>query len=75
MRIGHYPLRQVGRFAAKASYVCRDVGATVNGIEGFQAQLKRGINGTHTCVSAKHLSKYLVVFEFRHDRPQTMLTS
>ncbi|MXO94760.1 hypothetical protein GRI62_14255 [Erythrobacter arachoides] len=47
----------------------------MNGIEGFQAQLKRGINGTHTCVSAKHLSKYLVVFEFRHDRPQTMLTS
>ena len=42
-----------------------DDGATVNGIEGFWAALKRGINGTHIHVSAKHLSKYLGEFEFR----------
>lgn len=52
-------------------------GATVNGIEGFWAQLKRSINGTHIHVSAKHLPKYLGEFEFRHNRrnrPQTMLS-
>ena len=58
-------------------YVGRKNGATVNGIEGFWAQLKRGINGTHIHVSQKHLSKYLGEFEFRHNRrsrPETMLS-
>jgi hypothetical protein len=32
--------------------------------------LKRGINGTHIHVSAKHLQKYLGEFEFRHNRRQ-----
>lgn len=62
---------------SKGSYVCRESGATVNAIEGFWAQLKRGINGTHIHVSQKHLSKYLGEFEFRHnrrDRPETMLS-
>jgi transposase-like protein/predicted RNA-binding Zn-ribbon protein involved in translation (DUF1610 family) len=51
-------------------------GATTNGIEGFWAQLKRGIGGTHIHVSAKHLPKYLGEFEFRHNRrhrPHSML--
>lgn len=59
------------------SYVCRDSGAHVQNIEGFWAQLKRGINGTHIHVSPKHLPKYLGEFEFRHNRrhrPETMLT-
>lgn len=50
---------------------------TVNGIEGFWAQLKRSINGTHIHVSGKHLPKYLGEFEFRHNRrhrPETMLS-
>lgn len=42
-----------------------DYGATVNTIEGFWSQLKRGIAGTHIHVSPKHLSKYLGEFEFR----------
>ena len=42
-------------------------GVTVNGIEGAWSALKRGINGTHIHVSAKHLSKYLGEFEFRHN--------
>ncbi|GGC24414.1 DDE transposase [Novosphingobium marinum] len=49
---------------------------TVNGIEGFWAQLKRSINGTHIHVSGKHLPKYLGEFEYRHnrrDRPETMI--
>lgn len=51
-------------------------GTTVNGIEGFWANLKRGIEGTHIHVSAKHLPKYLGEFEYRwnmRDRPQWML--
>lgn len=42
-------------------------GASANGLEGFWAQLKRGINGTHIHVSARHLPKYLGEFEYRHD--------
>ncbi|MEP3110748.1 MAG: IS1595 family transposase [Erythrobacter sp.] len=51
-------------------------GVTVNAIEGFWAQLKRSINGTHIHVSPKHLSKYLGEFEFRHNwrkHPEMML--
>ncbi|MGB7373721.1 IS1595 family transposase [Pontixanthobacter sp.] len=49
----------------------------VQTIEGFWANLKRGINGTHIHVSGKHLVKYLGEFEFRHNRrnrPETMLS-
>ncbi len=49
---------------ARDQYVGVD-GATVNSIEGFWAALKRGINGTHIHVSAKHLAKYLGEFEYR----------
>ena len=48
----------------------------VQTIEGFWAQLKRGINGTHIHVSAKHLAKYLGEFEYRYNRrhaPHAML--
>ena len=60
---------------ADGEYVGK-TGVTVNGIEGFWAQLKRGINGTHIHVSSKHLPKYLGEFEFRHNRrnrPETMI--
>lgn len=42
-------------------------GGGTNGIEGFWACLKRGINGTHIHVSGKHLPKYLSEFEYRHN--------
>ena len=45
-------------------------GATVNAIEGFWANLKRGINGTHIHVSGKHLPKYLGEFEYRWNMRQ-----
>jgi transposase len=45
-------------------------GAGVNAIEGFWAQLKRGINGTHIHVSGKHLPKYLGEFEYRYNMRQ-----
>ena len=37
----------------------------VNGLEGFWAQLKRSITGTHIHISQKHMAKYLAEFEFR----------
>ena len=40
-------------------------------IEGFWSQLKRGINGTHIHVSAKHLPKYLGEFEYRWNMRRT----
>ena len=50
-------------------YATRE-GAGVNAIEGFWAQLKRGINGTHIHVSSKHLPKYLGEFEYRWNMRQ-----
>lgn len=46
-------------------------GSSVNTIEGFWSQLKRGINGTHIHVSRQHLPKYLGEFEFRWNMRQT----
>jgi transposase len=40
-------------------------GGGVNALEGDWSQLKRGVNGTHIHVSAKHLPKYLGEFEYR----------
>jgi transposase len=60
---------KAGQYATKS-------GAGVNAIEGFWANLKRGINGTHIHVSGKHLSKYLGEFEYRWNMrhvPQLML--
>ena len=61
---------------AAGEYVSK-TGVSTNSVEGFWAQLKRSINGTHIHVSAKHLAKYLGEFEFRHNRrnrPETMLS-
>jgi hypothetical protein len=49
---------------SKKQYVGPD-GCTVNNLEGFWGMLKRGINGTHIHISAKHLPKYLGEFEYR----------
>lgn len=47
------------------------LGTSVNGLESYWAQLKRGINGTYIHVSPKHLSKYLAEFEFRYNHRET----
>ena len=52
-------------FATRWKEYVSATGCTVNSIEGFWAMLKRGINGTHIHVSAKHLPKYLGEFEYR----------
>ena len=49
----------------KAGFYADAKGAGVNAVEGYWAMLKRGINGTHIHVSAKHLWKYLGEFEYR----------
>lgn len=49
----------------KAGEYATPCGKGVNTVEGFWAQLKRGINGTHIHVSSKHLWKYLGEFEYR----------
>ncbi len=54
----------------KAGEYVSATGCTVNAIEGFWSQLKRGINGTHIHVSGKHLPKYLGEFEYRWNMRQ-----
>ncbi|RDE05444.1 IS1595 family transposase [Sphingomonas aracearum] len=59
----------------REEYVSK-TGTTVNAIEGFWANVKRGINGTHIHVSPQHLPKYLGEFEYRwnmRDQPHLML--
>lgn len=62
--IDDYGFRHVTVNHGQEEYARPD-GAGVNTIEGFWAQLKRGINGTHIHVSRKHLWKYLGEFEYR----------
>lgn len=67
-----YNHRRVNHSAGE--YVRQGVG--VNAIEGFWAQLKRSIAGTHIHVSPKHLWKYAKEAEYRfnrRNRPETML--
>src|SRR5205085_5979526 len=49
-------------------YVRGDV--HTNTIEGFWANVKRGIKGTYVHVSKKHLQTYLREFEYRHNLRQ-----
>ncbi len=42
-------------------------GVTTNHAEGFFAQLKRSIDGTHHAVSTEHLPRYLAEFDFRYN--------
>jgi transposase-like protein len=41
-------------------------GATTNHAEGYFAQLKRSLDGTHHHVSREHLDRYLAEFDFRY---------
>ncbi len=57
-------------------YVDVTTGCHVQTLEGFWAQLKRSINGTHIHVSGKHLWKYAKEAEYRFNRrscPASML--
>jgi transposase-like protein len=41
-------------------------GVTTNRVEGYFAQLKRSIDGTHHAVSVEHLDRYLAEFDYRY---------
>lgn len=60
---GDYDLHTVNHL--KKEYVRGPV--SVNSLEGFWANVKRMIKGTHVWVSKKHLQKYLCEVEFRHN--------
>jgi len=47
-------------------YVNLSTGVTTNHAEGYFAQLKRSIDGTHHKVSREHLPRYLTEFDFRY---------
>jgi hypothetical protein len=46
-------------------YVAKNGGGT-NLAEGYFAQLKRSLDGTHHHVSKEHLPRYLAEFDFRY---------
>lgn len=75
--IGHSGYRHIRVNHNRGQYADRKTGASVNGLEGFFAQLKRAINGTHVHVSGKHLWKYAKEAEYRFNRrnfPSLMLS-
>ena len=41
--------------------------AHTNGIESFWAMLKRGYHGTYHKMSRKHLQRYIIEFQERHN--------
>ena len=43
---------------------------TTNGVEGYFANLRRGIDGTYHHVGKQHLHRYLAEFDFRHNERQ-----
>lgn len=65
--------RNLSKAGYKHGYVKHNMEQWVNGvhhtnsIEGFWSRLKNSIQGTHVHVSKKHLSKYLVEFEYRYN--------
>ncbi len=65
--IAHKGYRHIKVNHNSGQYGCRTTGASVNALEGFWAQLKRGINGTHIHVGGHHLWKYLGEFEYRYN--------
>jgi transposase-like protein len=44
-----------------------DLCVTTNGVEGYFANLKRGINGVYHHVGKQHLHRYLSEFDFRYN--------
>ncbi len=75
-RLGSLGFNHVTVCHNKGQYTTHN-GGGVNGIEGFWAQLKRSINGTHIHVSGKHLWKYGMEAEYRFNRrdwPSLMLS-
>ena len=67
--IHHKRYRHLNVNHNRGQYASKE-GGGVNALEGFWAQLKCGINGTHIHVSGKHLPKYLGKFEYHWNMRQ-----
>ena len=66
-------LRRVGYFHDSVNHSIGEYGRGVvhtNTIEGFWSQLKRSIDGTYHCISAKYLQLYLNEFVYRYNHRQ-----
>lgn len=65
--------KKIGQEFASHNVVCHSKGEYVRGnaytntIEGFFSRLKRGLVGTYHHVSAFHLKRYVVEFDFRYN--------
>lgn len=67
-------LRRVGYFHDSVNHSIGEYGRGVvhtNTIEGFWSQLKRSIDGTYHCISAKYLQLYLNEFVYRYNHRQS----
>jgi transposase len=66
-------LHRIGYFHDSVNHSIGEYGRGIvhtNTIEGFWSQLKRSIDGTYHCVSAKYLQLYLNEFVYRYNHRQ-----
>ena len=66
-------LRRIGYFHDSVNHSIGEYGRGIihtNTIEGFWSQLKRSVDGTYHCISAKYLQLYLNEFVYRYNHRQ-----
>ena len=66
-------LRRIGYFHDSVNHSVGEYGRGIvhtNTIEGFWSQLKRSVDGTYHCISAKYLQLYLNEFVYRYNHRQ-----
>ena len=66
-------LHRIGYYHDSVNHSVGEYGRGIvhtNTIEGFWSQLKRSVDGTYHCVSAKYLQLYLNEFAYRYNRRQ-----
>ena len=68
-------LHRIGYYHDSVNHSVGEYGRGIvhtNTIEGFWSQLKRSVDGTYHCVSAKYLQLYLNEFVYRYNRRQLL---
>lgn len=66
-------LHRIGYYHDSVNHSMGEYGRGIvhtNTIEGFWSQLKRSVDGTYHCISAKHLQLYLNEFVYRYNHRQ-----
>lgn len=66
-------LRRIGYYHDSVNHSIGEYGRGIihtNTIEGFWSQLKRSVDGTYHCISAKYLQLYLNEFVYRYNHRQ-----